>query len=368
VDVIQRDTVLHQPRRRCVAHDPRREPADLMLRFVAEPGSELPGPVIVITGWREISALARSCDRRFHTRLRNWPSLTGPPSGAVNTSDSCGRPAISADVPSSTRAGTGTTRWDLRDFGYCRRPVLVITSTTASFPRSQSTRWLCSPYASPGRSPTCMPSSISVRHFRPDSRLIASNSPGPAEVRRRDTPSSACTTSVAASTSTRSTRRSRPRSRRPCRNSQVLPGRRWRLRRGTARVASTFPPARSGRACRPSSPASPGSWCFARVGISRWPASGFVTCTTCSGSSGLSCDRRPSRLGDRCSGNHRRHQDRRFQRCPCARGAHPRATPGRRSAGTEHRGRLPAARPRSYRAGHLTPCLRPSVVRVGRAA
>ena len=58
----------------------------------------------------------------YQTRLRKCPSVTGPPSGAVNTRESRGRPVIRADMLSSVPAGTGTTRCDSFDFGHWRRP------------------------------------------------------------------------------------------------------------------------------------------------------------------------------------------------------------------------------------------------------
>jgi hypothetical protein len=71
----------------------------------------------------------------------------------VNTSASRAWPVISTDMPSIVYGGTGTVRCDLLDFGHCRRPWPVITSTTVSLPRIQSTRCPCSPKISPGRRP-----------------------------------------------------------------------------------------------------------------------------------------------------------------------------------------------------------------------
>ena len=71
LDVVQRHAVDHQPARGGVAHDPGREAAD-----------------------------ARGLTAGYQIRSRKFPSSTGPPSGAVNTRASRGRPVISADMPS----------------------------------------------------------------------------------------------------------------------------------------------------------------------------------------------------------------------------------------------------------------------------
>ena len=103
--------VLHQPARGCVPHDPR---------------GNLRMPAASTAG--------------YQIRSRKCSSVTAPPSKAVNTRVLRGRPAISTDMPSMAGGGTGTVRCDFLDFGHCRRPWRVITSTTVSLPRSQSTR------------------------------------------------------------------------------------------------------------------------------------------------------------------------------------------------------------------------------------
>ena len=47
----------------------------------------------------------------YQIRSRKCSSVTGPPSGAVNTSASRGRPAISTDMPSIVSGGTGTVQF-----------------------------------------------------------------------------------------------------------------------------------------------------------------------------------------------------------------------------------------------------------------
>ena len=122
----------------------------------------------------------------YQIRSLKLPSSTEPPPGAVNRRTSRGRPVISADMPSRMCGGTGTTRWDFLDFGQCLRPFLVITSTTWILPRSQSTRWPCSPYSSPGRRPTSVPSSIRVRQCGPISPA-AMNSASASSCSRKST-------------------------------------------------------------------------------------------------------------------------------------------------------------------------------------
>ena len=80
-NIHQRHPVHNQPARSSVPHHLRRKPAY---------------PDLLTAG--------------YQTRSRKFPSSTGPPPGAVNTSAFTGRPAIVADMPSMMPGGTGTVR------------------------------------------------------------------------------------------------------------------------------------------------------------------------------------------------------------------------------------------------------------------
>ena len=103
LNVVQRNPVLHEPRRRGVPHDPGRK-----RRIMCRGSSHAWGVHAPFRNFSECSGAGLPHSRAavtagYHTRLRKCPSLTGPPSGAVNTSASRGRPAISTDIPSSAR-------------------------------------------------------------------------------------------------------------------------------------------------------------------------------------------------------------------------------------------------------------------------